>query len=154
MWTTLLFNAVHDWKGEQLQATWREIPILGTWQVPVINDWYDQYEICLAISNINCCFMTCLQARKICAPMGRCFIWQTCHAWNPQHLDIILDSGEIFTCTNLFVQANVKSIASRVSNEPALHRCAYLMFFDGIAAQADRSLGQKIASQLNMRPSI
>lgn len=46
----LLLIAVHDWEGEQLQATWGEIPILALWQVPFINYWYDQYEIFLALS--------------------------------------------------------------------------------------------------------
>ena len=33
--------AVHDWEGEQLQATWGEIPILALWQVPFINYRYE-----------------------------------------------------------------------------------------------------------------
>lgn len=39
-------------------------------------------------------FVILFQARAICLPMGWGFIRTPCHTWDPQHLDLILVSGE------------------------------------------------------------
>ena len=93
----LLMNAVHDWEGEQLQATWREIPILHARQV----------SVCPVVSSIMIVLMsyfknrfwysfhfTIFQAGTIYQAMGWVLVRPARYPRDPQHLDLILVSGQ------------------------------------------------------------
>lgn len=50
----------------------------------------------------SCILLDDFQARAIYSPMDWCLVWPACHPWDPQHLDLVLVSGQ-FPLTLLLI---------------------------------------------------